>query len=133
MSTFFDTIRRTGFRRGPERMVGGVCGGIARATRLNVWAVRVLTLVLFLIPGIGIGTYLVAWLLLPASDGSIPLENLLNGGRPIRRPGWGSAPASGPARPRAVRATTHACRPGSAVGPCLGRVPPVWLASVRPR
>ncbi|MFH5823400.1 PspC domain-containing protein [Georgenia sp. AZ-5] len=84
MGTFFDTIRRSGFRRGPDRIVGGVCGGIARAASLNVWAVRVLTLVLFLIPGIGIGTYLLAWLLLPSQDGSIPLENLLAGGRPVR-------------------------------------------------
>jgi phage shock protein PspC (stress-responsive transcriptional regulator) len=84
MGTFFDTIRRWGFRRGPDRLVGGVCGGIARATHVNVWAVRVLTLLLFLIPGIGIGTYLVAWLLLPAQDGSIPLETLMSGGRPTR-------------------------------------------------
>lgn len=84
MGTFFDTIRRWGFRRGPERLVGGVCGGIARAWNLNVWAVRLLTLVGFLIPGIGLGTYLLAWLLTPWQDGSIPLESLLTGGRPAR-------------------------------------------------
>jgi len=75
--SFFDTIRRTGFRRGPSRMLGGIAGGIAHKMGANVTVVRLLVLLAFLLPGIGIGLYLVAWLLLPWQDGSIPLERLL--------------------------------------------------------
>jgi len=77
MRSFFDTIRRSGFRRGPYRMFGGVAGGIAAKLGANVAIVRLLVLLAFLLPGIGLGLYLVAWILLPWQDGSIPLERLL--------------------------------------------------------
>ncbi len=74
MSSFYDTVRRTGFRRGPERILGGVSAGVAHSLHANVALIRVLVLLAFLLPGVGIGLYLVAWLLLPWQDGSIPLE-----------------------------------------------------------
>lgn len=77
-SGFFDTLRRSPVRRGPDRIVGGICGGIAARFGWNPTAVRVITLALFLVPGIGLGTYLIVWLLLPRFDGSIVLERLFS-------------------------------------------------------
>lgn len=78
MSTFFDSVRRTGFRRGPQRILGGVCGGVAARLGANVMVVRLLLLLAFLLPGIGVALYVVLWALLPWQDGTIPLERLLS-------------------------------------------------------
>lgn len=78
MRSFFDTIRNTGFRRGPERMLGGVAAGLAHHLGANLAFVRLLVLLAFLLPGIGLGLYLVVWALLPWQDGTIPLERLLS-------------------------------------------------------
>lgn len=83
MRSFFDAIRRSSFRRGPERLVGGICGGLAHAANTSVTLVRILVLVSFLLPFIGVGAYVVAWILTPWQDGSIPLERfLVRGGGP---------------------------------------------------
>lgn len=81
MESFFDSIRQMTFRRGPHRMLGGICGGIAAATPIPVVIVRIGMLLAFLLPFIGLTAYLIAWLLLPWQDGSIPLERLLSGGQ----------------------------------------------------
>lgn len=78
MSSFFDTIRSAGFRRGPQRIAGGLCSGIAARLGVNVTVVRVLVLLAFLLPFIGVGLYLALWALLPWQDGTIPLERLLS-------------------------------------------------------
>lgn len=78
MENFFDSIRRIGFTRGPQRLVGGVCGGIAAKTGIPVFFVRILMLVAFLLPFFGFFAYLIGWLLLPWQDGTIPLERLLS-------------------------------------------------------
>lgn len=77
MNSFFDTIRNLGFRRGPDRLVAGICGGLARQFGVNVWVVRLAVLLSFLLPVIGIAAYLLAWAVLPWQDGSIPLEKSL--------------------------------------------------------
>lgn len=77
METFFDSIRRLGFTRGPERLVGGICGGIAAKTAIPVFLVRILMLVAFLLPFFGVAAYVIGWLLLPWQDGTIPLERFL--------------------------------------------------------
>ena len=78
MRAIFNSIRSLGFRRGPSRLVGGIAGGIAAATGLNVWLVRLLVLLAFLLPVVGLGLYLVIWALTPWQDGSIPLEQVLS-------------------------------------------------------
>lgn len=83
MNAFFSSIRNLGFRRGPQRLAGGISGGLSAATGLNVWLVRLLVLLAFLLPVVGIGLYVVVWILTPWQDGSIPLEQLF-GGREIR-------------------------------------------------
>lgn len=82
MNAFFNAIRRTGFRRGPQRVLGGIAGGIARGLRINVWLTRLLVLLSFLLPVVGVALYLIVWILTPWQDGSIPLENSIN-----KRPG----------------------------------------------
>ncbi len=77
MNSFFETIRRTGFRRGPQRILGGIAAGLAHRLGASIGIVRLLVLIAFLLPGIGLGLYLVLWALLPWQDGSIPLERLL--------------------------------------------------------
>lgn len=78
MTTFFDSIRRTGFRRGPGRVLGGIAAGLANRLGASVTLVRLLVLLAFLLPGIGLALYLVLWAVLPWQDGSIPLERLLS-------------------------------------------------------
>src|SRR5699024_12783232 len=81
MDTIFDSLRSTGMRRGPERLAGGIGGGPARRFGLNVWLTRARVLASFLLPVLGVGAYLVVWVLTPWQDGSIPLERLMGGGR----------------------------------------------------
>lgn len=80
MTRFFDGIRSIGFRRGPDRLLGGIAGGIARGLNANVWLVRLLVLLAFLLPVAGLGAYLLVWLLTPWQNGSIPLERMLDNG-----------------------------------------------------
>ncbi|MFD6813663.1 PspC domain-containing protein [Enteractinococcus coprophilus] len=85
MSAIFDSIRSIRFRRGPQRILGGVAGGIASRFGLNVWLVRLLVLVSFLLPVLGWILYAVIWLITPWRDNSIPLERMLNKNRPSQR------------------------------------------------
>lgn len=77
-STFWDTLRRFPIRRGPDRWVGGIAGGIALRFGWEPSTVRIVTLLTFLLPGIGLFTYLVVWLLMPKYDGTIALESIIN-------------------------------------------------------
>ncbi|RLP74758.1 PspC domain-containing protein [Mycetocola tolaasinivorans] len=77
MNGFFDWLRRSVIRRGPEGMVGGVCAGIARHFDWSPLYVRIGTLLAFLLPGIGVLTYVIVWILLPRYDGTIVLEGWL--------------------------------------------------------
>lgn len=81
MNTIFDSLRGIGFRRGPRRLAGGIAGGLAEKFGLDVWLARLLVLASFLLPVLGVGAYLVAWILTPWQDGSIPLERALGGRR----------------------------------------------------
>lgn len=81
MDTIFDSLRSTGIRRGPERLAAGIAGGLARRFGINVWLARALVLASFLLPVLGVGAYLIAWVLTPWQDGSIPLERALSGSR----------------------------------------------------
>ncbi|MFT7722579.1 MAG: PspC domain-containing protein [Roseateles sp.] len=48
-----------------DRWLGGVCGGIARATGLDSWVWRLIFAVLFLAFGSGILVYLLLWIFVP--------------------------------------------------------------------
>ena len=75
--SIFDSIRKTGFRRGPKRILGGVAGGIAESIGWNVWIVRIVVLLSFLLPVLGWVVYAIIWALTPWQDGSIPVARWL--------------------------------------------------------
>lgn len=81
MDSIFESIRGLGFRRGPQRLVAGISGSLAERYGINVWLVRLLVLLSFLLPVLGVGLYVAVWVLTPWQDGSIPLEQALGGGR----------------------------------------------------
>ena len=78
MDKFFDTIRGFGLKRGPQRWLGGVCGGIAAKLKIDVAYVRIAYLLLSLLPGPAFVAYVVAWLLLPDQRNAIVLESFLS-------------------------------------------------------
>jgi phage shock protein PspC (stress-responsive transcriptional regulator) len=48
-----------------DRWIGGVCGGISRATGLDSWVWRLIFTVLFLAFGSGILLYILLWIFVP--------------------------------------------------------------------
>jgi phage shock protein C len=55
------------FRRSrTDRVFGGVCGGIARATGMESWAWRLLFVVLFICAGAGLLAYVLLWIFVPS-------------------------------------------------------------------
>jgi len=56
------------------RFFAGVCAGVAQRWHLDVTLVRIATVVLALLSGVGFVLYLAAWLLTPSVDGPAPLE-----------------------------------------------------------
>lgn len=77
MDKFFSTVRGLGLKRGPQRWVGGVCGGIAAKLNVDVAYVRIAFLLFALLPGPAFVFYLAAWLILPDQRNAIILESFL--------------------------------------------------------
>ncbi|HCN23022.1 MAG TPA: PspC domain-containing protein [Arthrobacter bacterium] len=78
MDKFFSIVRGFGLKRGPERWLGGVCGGIAAKLNVDAAFVRIAFLVFCLLPGPAVVIYIAAWLILPDQQNSIPLQNFLD-------------------------------------------------------
>ena len=53
-------------RSASDRWLGGVCGGIARATRVDSWVWRLLFALLLFCAGAGLVLYLLLWIFVPA-------------------------------------------------------------------
>lgn len=49
-----------------NRWIGGVCGGLARATGLEAWGWRLLFVIGTLCSGVGLLAYLLLWIFVPA-------------------------------------------------------------------
>ena len=77
MEKFFSIVRGFGLQRGPERWLGGVCGGIAARLNVDVAFVRIGFLLLALLPGPAFIFYLAAWLILPDQRNAIVLQSFL--------------------------------------------------------
>jgi phage shock protein C len=55
------------FRRSrSDRILGGVCGGMGRATGVEAWVWRLLFAVLFIFAGAGLLVYLLLWIFVPS-------------------------------------------------------------------
>jgi phage shock protein C len=55
-------------RAGDDRILGGVCGGIARHLDIDPVIVRIATVALVCAVGAGAVAYLAAWILMPLDD-----------------------------------------------------------------
>jgi phage shock protein PspC (stress-responsive transcriptional regulator) len=55
------------FRRSrSDRVLGGVCGGMARATGVESWVWRLIFAVLFIFAGMGLLAYVLLWIFVPS-------------------------------------------------------------------
>jgi phage shock protein PspC (stress-responsive transcriptional regulator) len=61
-----------GLRRSrTDRWLGGVCGGLAPATGLPSWLLRLIFALLLVCGGTGLVAYLLLWILVPLDDGVV--------------------------------------------------------------
>ena len=69
-TTLTDTTRgpRRMKRSRSDRMIGGVCGGIARYLDVDPVIVRLAAIALVCAGGVGAVTYVAAWILMPLED-----------------------------------------------------------------
>jgi phage shock protein PspC (stress-responsive transcriptional regulator) len=124
------------FYRGADRILGGVCSGLAEGFHVEVLWVRVAFVVLAFINGVGVLLYVVLWVLIPERAGYRPPgQNVFESmGADIKR-AWadlrkqfGAGPtapagpspaavASPPAGSASVAAEAPAALPASPVGP----------------
>lgn len=68
MTTDTNTAARRLYRSRDERMVAGVCGGIAEFTGMDPTVVRLLAVLSFLLPGPQVLAYLLAWIIIPERE-----------------------------------------------------------------
>lgn len=67
-----------------DRMLGGVCGGIARHLDVDPVIVRVATVALVCAVGVGAVAYLAAWILMPLDDRpAAPVSSAPRGPAPV--------------------------------------------------
>jgi len=81
LDRLFSSLRRSPVVRSQNRVIAGVCGGIAERTGLSPAIVRLGAVVLAFV-GLGVALYLAAWLVLPGPDGRVRLEQALRQGDP---------------------------------------------------
>ena len=55
-----------------DRMLGGVCGGIAKHLNIDPVIVRIATIALVCAVGVGAVAYVAAWVLMPLEDDPAP-------------------------------------------------------------
>lgn len=53
------------YRSKTQKMLGGVCGGIAEYTQIDVTIVRIVAVLLVLGPGPGLLAYGILWIVIP--------------------------------------------------------------------
>ena len=78
MDKFFNIVRGLGLKRGPQRWLGGVCGGIAAKLNVDVAYVRVGFLLFCLLPGPAAVVYILGWLILPDQNDKVALESFMS-------------------------------------------------------
>ena len=58
------------FRSTADKMIGGVCGGLAQYLEIDSTVVRILSAIIILFThGVGLAAYIVAWILVPEDSG----------------------------------------------------------------
>lgn len=64
-----------------RRVIGGVCGGISNYFGIDIFLIRALFVILFLLPGFGLLLYIILWVITPAAKTSA--DRLKMKGEPI--------------------------------------------------
>lgn len=136
MSTPYPPQPRRLMRDPSNKVIGGVCSGVAKYLNMDVNLVRVLTVVISLFTGVPIILYLIALFVLPEEGAQPPQPPHVNGpqtgsygapagyGQPWQQQAYGEqAPAAAPVAPPPASNPT----PTPAPGP-----DPVWGASGAP-
>ena len=62
-------------RSSTDKVIAGVCGGLARTLGIDPVVVRVIVAVLAIFGGAGFAAYVIAWILIPSDDGSNALRD----------------------------------------------------------
>jgi phage shock protein PspC (stress-responsive transcriptional regulator) len=107
------------FYRGSDRILGGVCSGLAEGFHVEVLWVRLAFVVLAFINGVGLLLYVVLWMLMPERAGyQPPGQNAFESmGADIKR-AWADLKnqfGSGPAAPVSPASTSGAAQPAAGV------------------
>lgn len=86
MNSIHESLARQGYTRSSsERVIGGVCGGLATKWGINAWALRCLVvLLMFVLPGSPILLYPAAWIVMP-DDTFTPNSGPITGSGPQDR------------------------------------------------
>ncbi|MGC9359982.1 MAG: PspC domain-containing protein [Anaerolineae bacterium] len=95
------------YRSSDDKILGGVCGGLARYLGVSAVLIRILFVLLALANGLGVLTYLVLWVLIPV-------------GEPTRGPGDTAEPFEASSEDRASREATNRAVVGGAVLVAVG-------------
>ena len=86
MNGIYDSLARQGYTRSStDRVLGGVCGGLAEKFGANAWAMRALVFAhMVVLPGSPLVLYPIAWVLMPedtylAVHGTDPQDRVTGG------------------------------------------------------
>jgi len=63
------------YRSQENKIIGGVCGGLGEYLGFDPTLVRIITVLLFILPGIGILAYVIAWIIIPMRPVGIALPD----------------------------------------------------------
>jgi phage shock protein PspC (stress-responsive transcriptional regulator) len=124
------------FFRGSDRILGGVCSGLAEGFHVEVLWVRLAFVVLAFINGVGLLLYLVMWVLMPERAGyQPPGQNVFESmGADIKR-AWADLKTqfrAGTAAPAAPTSTSAAAPPAAGISTTTGAAtstPPASMAA----
>lgn len=61
-----------------DRMIAGVCGGIAEEYNIDATLVRLITAAIVLFTGVGPALYILGWILMPQANGHIIAQDAVN-------------------------------------------------------
>jgi phage shock protein C len=77
-----------GFYRGTNRIVGGVCSGLAESLHVDPIWVRLAFVLLAFMQGIGILLYVILWILMPERGRTTTVQTTLDSIAADLRRGW---------------------------------------------
>lgn len=69
-----NTNARPRLYRSTDRVIAGVCGGIAEYFGLDTSTIRIVTLILILFGGISLWVYILLWIIIPQAPDRLQLN-----------------------------------------------------------